>query len=264
MVSDAGAAAGSSNFTKHAASSPLTTADVSFSVSVSGLAPSTVTITGNGAVEFTNDAVALTVNLPAVVAKLIPGGSASPEVVNAVFSGGTIYLEIPSLASLVGEPWISVALPTKAASAVPAGFTKVASALGDVNAIVHLAQKHHASVASLGTSIIDGVKATGTGIIAALPHKGSTETLTASVWADSSDRLVQGSVTVAGVGKKGTVGLTASVDFTNYGGPVTITAPPPSQVKVIPYSTVAPFLGKLLHHGHHGHGGHHDHGGHAG
>jgi len=48
-----------------------------------------VTITGNDAVDFTNDAVALTVDLRAVVAKLIPGGPASPEVVNAAFSGGT-------------------------------------------------------------------------------------------------------------------------------------------------------------------------------
>ncbi len=253
MIGAAGAASGSSSAGAHAATGPVTTAQVSFNVSVSGLTPSTVTVTGSGEADFVNDAVALTVDLPAVVAKLIPGGSDSPEVVDAVLSGGTVYLEIPSLASLVGEPWISVALPAGAASAVPGVFTKVASALGDVDAIVHFAQKNHATVSSLGTATVNGVTATGTQIVARIPHKGSTGTLTASLWADSSDRLVQGAVTVAGAGKKGPVGLTATVDFSDYGAPVTITTPPPSEVKAIPYSTVAPYLGKILHPGHHGH-----------
>jgi len=115
------AAAGSSSprVVKHKAAGPVTTADISFSASLSGVTSSPVTITGDGEADFTNDAVSLTVNIPGAVAQLIPGGSDSPEVVNAVLSGGTIYLEVPSLASLVGEPWISVALPTQVTSALP-------------------------------------------------------------------------------------------------------------------------------------------------
>jgi hypothetical protein len=255
MIGTAGAASGSSSAVSHTVT-PVTTADVSFNVSVSGLTKSAVTITGTAQADFTNDAVALTVNLPAVVAKLIPGGSNAPEVVNAVLSGGTIYLEIPSLSHLVGEPWISIALPSGATSSIPGIFTKVASALGDVNAIITFAQNHHATVTSLGTAIMNGVSATGTKIVASLPGKASAGTLTASVWADSSDRLVLGSVSVSGAGKKGALGLTATVGVSSYGAPVTITVPPASEVKAIPYATVAKLLGKFVHQGHHGHKGH--------
>jgi hypothetical protein len=104
------------------------------------------------------------------VAKLIPGGSAAPEVINAVLSGGTVYVQVPSLASLIGEPWISVTLPTKVL-AHAAILTKVAAALGDVNAIDSFAQAHHATVTSLGTAMVDGVDATGTKFVATLSHK---------------------------------------------------------------------------------------------
>lgn len=242
------AAAGSSSprVVKHKAAGPVTTADISFSASLSGVTSSPVTITGDGEADFTNDAVSLTVNIPGAVAQLIPGGSDSPEVVNAVLSGGTIYLEVPSLASLVGEPWISVALPTQVTSALPGGFTKIASALGDVNAIVKFAQKHHATVTSLGTAMVDGVQATGNKMAATHTKKGTTQTLSASIWADSSDRLRQGNVSVTGTGAKATHGLTATVDLSGYGTPVTITVPPSSQVKSIAYSTVAAFFGKFL------------------
>ncbi len=184
--------------------------------------------------------LSLTVNVPAVVAKLIPGGSDSPEVINAVLSGGTVYLEVPSLASRIGAPWISVALPSKASSAVPVLFTKIATALGDVNAIVRFADAHHATVTSLGNAMVDGVQASGTKIVATR----STRSLTASVWADASDRLVQATVAVTATGTRGTHGLTATVDFAGYGSPVTIVVPQPSQVKAIPFSMVKMFLGR--------------------
>jgi hypothetical protein len=174
--------------------------------------------------------------------------------VNAVLSGGTVYLDVPSLAHLVGEPWISIALPSGATSSIPGIFTKIASAVGDVNAIITFAQNHHATVTPLGTAVVDGVTATGTQIVASLPGKAKAGTLTASVWADSSDRLVQGSVSVSGGGKKKALGLTATINLSNYGAPVTITVPPSSEVKAIPYATVAKLLDKFVHHGHHGHG----------
>jgi hypothetical protein len=141
-------------------------------------------------------------------------------------------------------------------------FTKIASAVGDVNAIITFAQNHHATVTSLGTATVDGITATGTQIVASLPGKVAAGTVTASVWADSSDRLVQGTVSASGAGKKGALGLTATVNLSNYGAPVTITVPPSSQVKAIPYATVAKLVGKFLHHGHkgHTHKGHGHHG----
>jgi hypothetical protein len=241
------AASGSSKVVTHKTASPVTTADLTFNLSISGVSASPVTITGNGEVDFTNDAASLAVTIPASVAEKIPGGSDAPETVNAVLSGGTLYLEVPSLASVVGEPWISVALPTQATSALPGGFSKVASVLGNVNAILTFAQKHHATVTSLGTSTVNQTQATGSQIAASkTTKKGTTVTLTGTVWADSSDRLVQGNVSVSGTGAKGTAGVTATVDLSGYGTPVTITVPPSSEVKPVPYSAVAKVFGTFL------------------
>jgi len=240
LVSGAGATSGTTRSISRAAASPVTTAGFTFSASVSGVTTSPVTVTGSGQADFTTQAVSLTVTVPAVVAKLIPGGSDSPEVINAALSGATVYLEVPSLASKIGAPWISVALPSKASSAVPVLFTKIASALGGVNAIVRFADAHHATVTSLGNAKVDGVWASGSKIVATR----ATRSLTASIWADASHRLVQATVTVTGTGTRGAIGLTATVDFAGYGSPVTITVPKPSQVKAIPFSIVRMFLGK--------------------
>ncbi len=259
LVTPAGAAARPLHVRVHGTATPVSTASFTFNVSITGRASGTLTVTGNGQADFANDTASLTVNIPGVLAKRIPGGSDSPEVINAVLSGGTVYLEIPSLASLVGEPWISVTVPARATSAVQGGFNKIAAALGDVNGIVRAAQTRHAMVTSLGSSTVNGVAATGTQIVLTHSNKrsGGTRTRTVSLWADSSDRLVQGDVTVAGAGKAGQVGRTATLDVSGYGDPVTITVPPASQVRAIPLSTIAAFLGKSGHHGHFtGHAGH--------
>jgi hypothetical protein len=248
LVSAAGASSGGSSAVTRTASGPVTTGSFTFSVSVSGLTPSPVTVTGEGRADFADHDAALTVDIPAVLAKRIPGGSSTAATVNAVLSGATVYVEIPGLASKVGAPWISVALPSKASSAIPGIFQKVALALGDVNTILGFAKSHHATVTPLGTATVDGVHTTGDKIVATVSKKGKSHTVTATVWADSSDRLVKGTVATSGTTKKGVVGLSAAVDFSGYGSPVTITVPPPSQVKPIPWSLITSFLG----HGHHG------------
>ncbi len=240
LVDAAGASSGSPKPT--AASSPVTTASFTFSVSVTGLTASAVTVTGSGQADLTGHAVSLAVDVPATVAKLIPGGSASPETIDAVLSGGTVSVEIPSLASVIGEPWISISLPSKASSALPGVFTKVASALGNVSSIVDFAQTHKATVTSLPSTIVDGVQATGSKIVATVSKKHGARTVTAAVWADPSGRLVQATATASG-GSHGKVGLTAMVNITGYGAPVTITVPPPSQVKAIPLSAIEMLIG---------------------
>ena len=247
LVNSVGAAPGKSSSVSPAAASPVTTASFTFSVSVSGLTPAPVTVTGSGQADFQNDAASVMVNVPAGVAKLIPGGSGSPEVINATLSGNTVYLEVPGLGSKIGAPWISLALPTKATSALPGAFTKVASALGNVNSIVEFAKNHHATVTPLASATVNNTQATGDKIVATRSHSGKTHTITASVWADSSDRLVEATVASSGATKLGSLDVTATVDFTNYGSPVTITVPAPSQVKAIPLSTVKMFAGMADH-----------------
>ena len=162
--------------------------------------------------------------------------------VNAVLSGGTVYVEVPALATLLGAPWISVALPSSANSAVPGIFTKVGGALGNVNEILAFARSHHASVHSLGSSNVDGTSVTGSRVAAHL--KGLD--LAATLWANSSDQLVQATVSA----RHGPLGISAVVNFTGYDGPVTMTVPPSSEVRAIPLSVVTSVLGGLLSHAH--------------
>ena len=97
-------------------------------------------MSGSGQADLVNDAVSLSVTLPGSVAKLIPGGSATPETVNAVLSGGTVYVEVPSLATLLGVPWISVALPVERQCRHPGGLHQGRWRLGDVNEILAFAR----------------------------------------------------------------------------------------------------------------------------
>ncbi len=233
--------AGMAGATPARATRPVTTTSFSFDVGVGGLAPSAAAISGSGDANFKTDAVSLSVNVPAVVTKLIPGGSASPEVIDVVEVGGTVYLQIPSLAATVGKPWISIALPAKVTSRGQAAFSKVASALGNVTEIVEFAQSHGATVKPLGSTQVDGVQATGSKIVATLTRKGGNHTIDASVWADASNRLVQANIATS----VAAANLTATVNFTGYGDPVVIKAPPPSEVKAIPISTVESFLGRF-------------------
>jgi hypothetical protein len=241
----------SSAATGHAVS-PATTVSFNFNATVSGAGPSALTITGAGVADFSHDAFSLSANLPAAVAKLIPGGSDAPESIDVVLSGQTIYLEIPGLASMVGEPWISIALPSTAAPVVNGALNKVAAALDDVDAIVNFARTHHATVSPLGTAKVDGVQATGTKMAFSATRRGGNRTITATVWADSSDRLVQGTVSSSGSAARAAghagLGLSATVNVSGYGSPVTITVPPPSQTKAIPFSMIEGLLGKFVHH----------------
>ena len=255
LVGSAGAASSASRPVKHASGPPVTTATFTFSVSVSGLTASPVDVTGTGQADLATDEASLSVNLPAEVAGLLPGGSATPETVQAVLANGTIYLDVPSLQSLVGEPWISVTLPTSDATALNGVLSKVAFALGNVSAITQWAQSHHATVTSLGSSVVDTVPVTGSQIAATLGRHGAT--ISATLWANSSDQLVQADVTASASTKKHQLGVTASLDLSGYGDPVTIAVPPSAQVKAIPFATVESLIGSLLPTG--GHGGHHGH-----
>jgi hypothetical protein len=248
-VGTAGAAPSAPGATHRAgdsAGTPVSTASFSFQATVSGLTASPVSLSGQGQTDLADDSAAVTVDLPAAVVQLLPGGSEAAETVHAVLSAGTLYLEVPSLAGLVGQPWISVALPSTAAAALPGIFTKAASVLGDVNAIVTYALKHHATVSSLGPSTVDGVAATGTQIVDTAAQGGSA--LTASLWADQADQLVQATVAVTATTRKGPAAVNATIDFSRYDSPVTIVVPPSSEVKAVPYATVARILGPLFRH----------------
>jgi hypothetical protein len=235
--------------TSHTAN-PATTVSFDFTATIGRGDGPGVTLTGTGVADFPHDAASLTVVVPAAVAQRIPGGSDSPESINAVLSGQIVYLEIPSLASKVGEPWISIALPSTASSRVDSGLAKMAAALGDVNDIADVAKTHGATVTPLPTATVDGTQATGIKIVASQARGGNTRTITATTWADAADRLVQATVSSGGSGGHPRLTVSTTFNFSGYGSPVTITVPPSSQTKSIPSSVITNFFG-LRHFGSH-------------
>jgi hypothetical protein len=132
-------------------------------------------------------------------------------------------------------------LPSSAVSGLSGIFTEAGSALGNVDEIVAFAQANHGHVTSRGSSIVDATAVTGDAIRARLHGLR----LAATLWADSSGRLVQAIVSAQGSGHRG-LGISLTVNLSDYGAPVTITVPPPSQVKPIPLSVVTQVLGSLL------------------
>ena len=224
------------------ATTPVTTVSFTFNASV-GLAKNiNVAVTGSGQADFTNHLASASITLPAGVAKFIPGAGSGPEVINIVLSGNTLYVEVPGLSRLTGTPWISLTLPAQATSVLPHGFATVASFLGNVNEILNFARSHGAKVTALGSSMVDGQSVTGDQITANLHgvHLG------AQLFTAASGDLVKAALQ-AGKGSK--LSLTASVDLSGYGAPVSITVPPSSQVKAIPLSVIKGVLGGLVHKG---------------
>ncbi|MGA2521103.1 MAG: hypothetical protein ABSG81_09830 [Acidimicrobiales bacterium] len=223
-----------------AASTPVSTASLTFSAQVSGLTKrgATLSVTGSGQVDFANDAASLSVTLPAGLSSFLPGGSSSPAVIDVVLSGGTVYAEVPGLSALTGTPWISVALPSGVTSSLSGAFGTAASALGNVGAILAFVQSHHGHVVSLGSKTVNDVSASGDRITGQVDGFR----VQADVWADSSNRVVQ----AGGTATHGRLALAATVDLGQYGAPVTITVPSSSQVTAIPLSTVEQFLGGFL------------------
>ncbi len=229
------------------AASPLTTVGFQFQVTVDGLGTGPVTVAGSGRADLPDGSASLTATLPGALAALLPGGVSTPETVRAVLTNGTVYLDVPSLASLVGKPWISVALPGRATAAIPGISSDSSSALGDVDAVVAFAAGHGAIVTSLGTHRVSGVRATGSQIVASVGDATEGASVTAGLWANSSGDLVQATVSAQGTGSAATYGVSGSVDLRKYGAPVTISVPNSSKVVPVPFSLLENVLGQHLH-----------------
>jgi len=221
-----------------ASSPPATSVSFTFDATVQGLRKTgSVSVSGSGAADFTNDAVSASVVLPPAVLESFGAGSSSLTV-QLVLSGGTVYAEVPGLSGLLGKPWVSIALPSSVVAGIPGAFSDVASALGDVGEILTWASSDHAQVTSLGSSTVDSTSVTGYQVSGNL--KGIR--LGAQLWADGSGRLVQATLSAA----HGALGATVTVDFSGYDAPVTIAVPDSSQVASVPLSTVEQFLGPTI------------------
>jgi hypothetical protein len=218
------------------------TADLVVSGRVSG-AGTDVSITGTGQVDFASNSL---------TADISTGTSGTSVSSREVVADGNVYVGLTidgmSMSQLTGgADWVSILVPDQNAT--------TALGTGSVNPLneIQFLERKGATVVPLGTSVIDGDVVSGysvtptraeesqivqqeisSGEVPASQQQqvlnGLNElgTLTCDVWFDSSGLLRRESVIVGG----GSSGVSGQVDFTyqNYGVPVSIEAPPASDV----------------------------------
>jgi len=218
------------------------TADLVVSGRISG--PGTdVSITGTGQVDFVSNSL---------TADLSTGTSGTSVSSREVVANGNVYVGLTidgmSMSQLTGgADWVSIPIPDQNATS--------AFGTGSVNPLseIQFLETKGATVVRLGTSVINGDVVSGYSVTPTraeeseiVQHEISTGelpasdqqqvlnslnqlgTLTCDVWFDSSGLLRRESVNIGG----GSSGVSGQVDFTyqNYGVPVSIEAPPASDV----------------------------------
>ncbi|MHB8319401.1 MAG: hypothetical protein ACYDEP_09280 [Acidimicrobiales bacterium] len=270
---------------------PVTTATYNLTLSATLESGKTVTVTGNGQVDFANDSASSTLSVPPLLA--VGGGTGSTSSnaridVQVVLVGGTLYATVPGITTLfAGTPWVSYALPKRIAANEPARFEKAARSLADVGGVLNYVDVHGGKVSPLGTKTINGVTATGydanvnvaniLGSYPAIPKRLVTRVLHVvganvgvTLYEDSSGRLVQlsSSISRANPAKHGLKSVSIVLNVGGYGSPVSIVAPPaasttplsPAMLNSV-RSLVRSSVGDLgLRHGrHNGHGHRHGH-----
>lgn len=228
---------------------PVTTATFNFTVSVTRHSGQVVTATGNGQVDFANQSASGTLTFPSDLGLGGVGGptsSTSTTQAQFVITAGTVYASVPGVTTLLGgKPWISYALNAKMVAKEPSAFNTAARLLADVGGVLGYVKSHGGTVSSLGSRTINGVSANGYQVqvnvaktleaFAPIPRRVvrravhvTGATVSATVWEDSSGRLVQASSSVnSAVGAKhGLKNVSATLNVGGYGTPVSIVAPP--------------------------------------
>jgi hypothetical protein len=240
--------AGASRAHTTAATSP-TSAELSFSATLSGAQTAPITVTGTGQLDFVHDQASGTATLPGGL-----GLGGGPVTAQLVASGNTLYAMAPGLSTLLGgTPWVSISGSAARAAKVPTAYTDLAAAFADPAAVVAKAQADGATTKSLGTRTENGQQQTGTevdvnvakalsgisGLSAAERQAAQGTTITFDVWSDSSGRLAVLSTDVATTSSGS---ATATVTVTSYDDPVSITVPSPSQTHALTAGSLSELL----------------------
>lgn len=200
----------------------------------------TVTGTGTGAIDFNNNAMQL---------QLSVGEAAQQLQLQIVYLAGSIYENIPGIDQLVpGKSWVSLDL-----SSLQGAGSQNPSSLGTGNnpaAELRLLAQQGNTVVALGSSTIDGISVEGYAVTldaSAIKAKLAQAKLpswmtsalsnvklgdtTLKVFVDGSGLLRRMSIGLnESVGSSGNVGVDESLDFSDYGTAVSVSAPPPDQV----------------------------------
>jgi len=216
--------------TAHIQLSMSFSAQASSSSAASGLA-----LSGSGEVDFVNHAASLTLH---------GTGSALGQETNIeeVVTGGNVYVSIPDISNLSpGKSWLEEPVPTTGAST---------SGVTDPSSLLAMLSQEGNTVSDTGPATVDGQAVEGYHVdlnIQALLNQAQTQSGTATtpglqqlgsamisgatmdVYINPSlDQLVQTKLHMALLNNSVTMDF--QMDLSDYGAPVTITPPPPSEV----------------------------------
>lgn len=200
-----------------------------------------MTGTGEGAIDFTNGAMDISMDMSSVEQGLK---------IRLVYLGGTIFEQIPQISQLFpGKSWVSLDLSSLAKASGGSGAMNLG---GNPAAMLRLLTQEGAAVNSVGNSDINGVPVKGYVVTidpsfiqkqihgADLPSwlsqaisKVNFQDATETVFIDSSGKLVRDTIHMAmslAGSNQPAVTMDESLDLSDYGTPVSISAPPAGQV----------------------------------
>jgi hypothetical protein len=212
------------------------TANITFTVS-GNAGGQTVNATGTGSIDFTQNVMQLTLPISA---------DGQQVTIQEVYVGNTLYENIPGLSQLEpGKSWISVDL----SSIEKAAGQSSADTINNPAAMLQLLRQQGNTVTPLGASTVDEVSVQGYEVTitpAALRADLAKDNLPS--WMRQAVESVSGGVEQVKVYVDGQgmlrrealslqmslgsspLAMTVSLDFSDYGGPVSVSAPPTDQV----------------------------------
>jgi hypothetical protein len=198
-----------------------------------------VSVTGSGDFDFTHDAAQLVMHVSA---------DGQQEQVQAVYVGETIYEGLPQIAQLApGKSWVSLDIGSLAQRSAQTSASQLGgNPLTALNALAASGNQ----VRALGASTVDGQSVQGYAVTISRQAVGNalksakvpafikqalaqvhTFGITEDVYLGGNGKLVElRESIVENVGSSGTTSLQLSYRFSDYGAPVSITAPPASEV----------------------------------
>jgi hypothetical protein len=199
-----------------------------------------VDLSGSGAVDFTSNAMKLGMTVPA---------DGQQIQVQVIYVGNTVYVAVPGLGQLApGKSWLSVDLSSVSPSAA-AGSTGGLGAGGNPAAMLRLLAERGNTVKPLGASTLDGVSVQGysvsvgqsalqselaSGDVPSWMRQAMSNVnlgaLDFDVFVDGQGRLRRESMSMQMSAGSVPVSFTMALDFSDYGSPVDVSAPPAGQV----------------------------------
>ncbi|HXY42911.1 MAG TPA: hypothetical protein VEH29_01870 [Acidimicrobiales bacterium] len=215
------------------------TADVTLSLTGT-VGSSAITSSGSGSIDFTQNAMQMDMLLES---------AGQQETVNEIYVGGTIYEAVPGMERVTpGKSWISLDMAA-IAHAGGNGSTDGLASETDPTTMLRLLSEEGNSVVALGPSTVDGTAVQGFSVSVSPSKLRSDlaaanlpswmrqalsylnfEALNFKVYVDGQGLLQSESVSTSLSVGSTSMSLAETLEFSDYGTPVTVAAPPASEV----------------------------------